>query len=73
MEFNQNDWGQRDIINKIIILTKWGTYRMYTAILKKYQKYPPTTILKHANVLAGVSKSPYVVWYNMAPHKDVRY
>ena len=56
MEFNQNDWGQRDIINKIIILTKGGTDRMYSVILKKYHKYPPTTILKHANVLAKVNK-----------------
>ena len=34
----------------------------------KYQKYPSTTILKHANVLAVVNKPPYVRLHNMTPH-----
>ena len=41
---------------QIIILTKWGTDRMYAVIMTDYPKYPPTTILKHANVLAKVNK-----------------
>ena len=33
-----------------------GTNKIHAAISKKYQNYPPTTILKHANVLAKVNK-----------------
>ena len=58
MEFTQNDWGQRDIINKIVILTKRGTDTIHAVIPEKYQKYPSTTILEHANVLAKVNKLP---------------
>ena len=29
---------------------------IYAVILTKYQKYPSTTILKHANVFAEVNK-----------------
>ena len=32
MEFTHNEWFQRDIINNIIILTKWGAYKIYTII-----------------------------------------
>ena len=42
MEFTQNDWGQRDIINKIKILTKLGTDTIHAVISTKYQKYPST-------------------------------
>ena len=59
MEFKQNEWIHRDVINKIRILTKQGTDMIHTVILMKYQKYPSTTILKHANVLAEVNKLPY--------------
>ena len=58
MSFAQNEWGQRDIINKIRILTKLGTYTIPAIIPEKYQKYPSTTILKHANVLDKLNKSP---------------
>ena len=44
IEFMNNDWGQRDIINNIKILTKQGTYTIHAVILTKYQKYPSTTI-----------------------------
>ena len=59
MKFVHNYWGQRDIINKIIILTKKGVDMIYTIFPTKYQKYPSTTILKHANVLDKEHKSPY--------------
>ena len=68
MEFTQNDWGQRDIINRIKILTKRGTATMHAFIPTKYQKYPLTTILKHANVLAQVNRSHWGRLYNMTPH-----
>ena len=67
MDFTQNDWSQRDIINKIIILTKRGTYVMHATITKKYQKYPSTTILKYINVLAKVNKSPLGCLHHMKP------
>ena len=35
MDFTQNDWGQRDIINKVIILTKRVTDKIHAVILKK--------------------------------------
>ena len=54
--FTKNDWGQCDIINKVIILTKRGTDTMHAAIPKKYQKYPSTTILKHNHVLDKENK-----------------
>ena len=41
---------------------------IYTVIPKKYQKYPSTTILKHANVLAKVNKFPYGNLPNNSPH-----
>ena len=34
---------------------------MHAAIPKKNQKYPSTTILKHANVFAKVNKLPICV------------
>ena len=58
MKFTQNDWGQRDIINKIAILTKLGTDMINDGIHKKYQKYPSTTILKHVNVFDKLNKLP---------------
>ena len=57
MEFTQNDWVQRDIINKIIILTKLVTDTIHAVIPIKYQRYPSTPLLKHANVLAKLNKS----------------
>ena len=58
-KFTHNEWGQRDIIKKIIILTKRGADMIYTVIPKKHQKYLSNTILKHANVLAQVNKPYY--------------
>ena len=58
MEFNQNDWGQCDIISNIKILTKQGTYNIQYIIPTKHQKYPSTTILENANVLAKINKPP---------------
>ena len=66
--FAHNDWGQRDIINNIIILTKIGLDTIYTFITTKYQKYPSTKIFKHVNVLAEVNKFPYGRLLNMTPH-----
>ena len=59
MEFTQNDWGQCDIINKIIVLSKWGSDTIHAAIPTKYYKYPSNKILKHANVFAKENKVPY--------------
>ena len=67
MEFTQKDWGQRDIINIIIILIKWVTNIMHAVIPETFQKYPPTTILKHANFLAKVNQLFYVRLINMTP------
>ena len=67
MEFTQNDWGQRDIISIIIILTKQGTDTIHVVILKN-KKYPSTTILEYANILEKSIKSPYVRLLNMTPH-----
>ena len=50
MEFTQNDWGQRDIMNRIMKLNKQGSDKIHAVIPKKYQKYHSNTILKHANV-----------------------
>ena len=58
MEFTQNDWGQRDIINKTKILTKRGSDKIHDVMPMKYQKYHSNTILKHANFLAKENKSP---------------
>ena len=41
---------------------------IHAVVLTKYQKYPPTTILKHVNVLTKVNKWPYVSLHNMMPH-----
>ena len=58
MDFMEYDWGQRYIIKKITIITKRGIDTIHVVIPTKYQKYLSTTILKHANVLAKVNKSP---------------
>ena len=68
MGFTQNDWDQRDIINKIKILTKWGTNMIHDVIPTKYQKYPSITILKHVNVLTKVNKSPWGRLHDITPH-----
>ena len=68
MCFTHNYWVQRDIINNIIILTKWGADTIYTVIPKKYQDYPSIKILKHVNVLAKVNKPPYGILLNMIPN-----
>ena len=68
IEFAQNDWSQRDILDKIIILKKEVTYTLHAVILKKYHEYPLTKILKHLNVLAKVNKSPLGSLPNMMPH-----
>ena len=65
MEFTLNDWGQRDIIKKTIILTKQVTDKINAVIPNKYHKYPSTTILKHANILDKADKSPYGSLHNM--------
>ena len=56
MEFTKSDWGWRDIMNKITILTKRGTDAIYAVIPTKYQKYLSTAILDHVNVLDRVNK-----------------
>ena len=58
MEFMQNDLVQLDIINKSKILSKQVSDMIHDVILTKYQKCPSSTILKHANVLAKLNKSP---------------
>ena len=68
MDLMQNDWGQRDIIIKIKILTKQVTYTIHAVILTKYHKYPSTTILKHSDILAKVNKLPYGRLPYMTPH-----
>ena len=50
MDFTSTDWGQRNIINKTEISTKQVSDEIHDVIPMKYQKYPPNTILKHANV-----------------------
>ena len=59
MEFTQNEWGQHDIINKIIILNIRGLDMIYDVIPTKYQKYLSTTILEHKNVWAKLNKPPW--------------
>ena len=68
MSLTQNDWGQNDIINKIMILTKRVTYTIHAAILIKYQKHHSTTIVKHVNSLAKLNYSPCVCLLNMKPY-----
>ena len=68
MEFAENDWGQLDITNKIIILTKQGIDKIHAAVTKKYKKYPSTKILKHVNFLAKVNKLPKGCLLNMILH-----
>ena len=63
-----NDWGQFDIINNIIVLTKRGADTVHTIIPKKYQKYPSTIILKQEFFLARVNNSPYGPLENMSSH-----
>ena len=56
MDFTKNDCGQRDIIKKIIILTKRGTDMIHAVIPEKCNNYPSTTIIKHTIFLAKVNK-----------------
>ena len=56
------------MINRIITLTKLGSDTINDVIPKKYQKHSSNTILKHANVLAKVNKSPWGRLLNMMPH-----
>ena len=58
MEFNQNYWGRRGVINKTKIFSKQGSDMIHDVIPTKYQKHPSKTILKHANVLDKLNKSP---------------
>ena len=68
MDFTQNDWGQHNIINKIIILNKRGSDMIHDVIPIKYQKYFSTTIIEHTKCLAKVNKSPWGHLHNMTPH-----
>ena len=68
MSFTYYDWGKREIINNIRILTKRDTYTIYAVILTKYQNYLSTIILKHVNILAKANKSLYGCLLNMTPH-----
>ena len=68
MEFTKNDSDKCEIINKILILTKGGTDTIHAVIIPKYQKYPSTTILKHANFLVKVNKLPWGCLHNIPPH-----
>ena len=45
MEFTPNDCGQRDIINRIKILTKYVSDKIHDVIPTKYKTYPSNTIL----------------------------
>ena len=56
------------MINKIIVQNKRGTDMIHVVILTEYHKYPSTTVLKHANILAKVNNSPYVHLLNMTPY-----
>ena len=56
IELTQNDWVQRDIINKIKISAKRGSDTIHAIIMTKYQKCPSTTILKHENVLSKLNE-----------------
>ena len=69
MSFAHNDWGQREIINNVIILTKRVADTIYTVIPTKYHKYPSTTIIKQEYGLAKVNKPPYGRLLKMKPHK----
>ena len=68
MEFMQNALGQCDIINKIKILIKRVSDKIHDIISTKYQKYPSNKILKHANILAKVNKSPKGGLLNTSSH-----
>ena len=46
-------------MNKIKIWTKRGSDKIYEVIPKKFQKYLSNTILKHANVVSKLNKSPH--------------
>ena len=56
MEFTQNDWGKRDSIDKVIILTKLDTDTIHVINPTKYHNYPLTTMLGHGNVLNQLKK-----------------
>ena len=56
MEFTKNDWGQRDIIDRIMKFTKRGSDKINDVIPTKYQKYSSKTIIKCANVLDKLNK-----------------
>ena len=58
MDFTQNDWGQRDIINRIMKLNKRGSDTIHDVIPTKYQKYSSKTIIKHAIFLDKLNKLP---------------
>ena len=49
------------------MLTKRGSDTIHDIIPTKYQKYPSTTILKLANVLAKVNKPPQGTLHNITP------
>ena len=68
MEFTQNDWGKRDSIDKVIILTKLDTDTIHVINPTKYQNYPLTTMLGHGNVLNQLKKSHYVCLINIKPY-----
>ena len=58
MDFTKNDSDQRDIINKIKILTKRGTDSICAAVPNKFQKNTSTKIFNNAIFLAKLNKSP---------------
>ena len=68
IEFTQNNWCQRDIINKTKLLTKKDSDMIHDVIPTKYQKYPSNTILKHANILAKVDRLPLGSLINTTSH-----
>ena len=51
MDFTQNDWGQRDIINKTKILNRWGSDTIHGTIKIKYQKYLSENVLDKVDKL----------------------
>ena len=51
-----------------MILNKRGAGKIHVVVPTKYHKYPSTTILEHANILAKGNKSPHVLLLYMMPH-----
>ena len=60
MEFTQNNWCERDIMNRILKITKGGPDTIHDVIPTKCHKYPSNTILK-MRVFWLLKKMTYVL------------